>query len=199
MSNKIFAAGLAATLAIVSMGSLSTKVLVGSAAETAQTVENATDSANARIFDSYDLIYFKKETELQRPNGDNVFVEPVEVICIIGYDDENQRYRCYATRYCTKKRGLLLYISYEDAAQAVHWGDFGEAEGDLNSDGLVDIFDLARMKGLLILNEEETLSWREEEKLALADVTRDGELSITDVIWLQKWILGCPVEQYPLK
>jgi len=199
MSNKIFAAGLAATLAIVGIGSLSTEVLVGSAAETAQTAEETTDSANARIFNSGDVIYFKKETELQRPNGDSVFLEPVELITIIGYDDENQCYRCYGTRYCTKKRGLLLYISYEDAAQAVYWFDIGEVEGDLNRDGYVDIFDLGLMKGLLISYDEEALSWRTEEKLAIADINRDGDFSVLDVVWLQKWILGYPVEHNPLK
>ena len=56
--------------------------------------------------------------------------------------------------------------------------------GDLNIDGVIDIFDLISMKKLILSGTASASS------LAAADVNRDGDITIGDAVLIQRFIEG---------
>lgn len=212
MTNKIIAAGIAAALAGASMISFAnaeavsvntfsaemenTTVSVGSATETT-TANGGEVEENVRNIKPLDDIVIDYSVELYRPDGRVEETGSYEVLSIIGIDDENQRYRVYVPRFCTEKKGFVLYLSYSDTVDAEIVTHNGYVIGDLYDDAKVDVFDIAVMKKGILSNwaydkKKPAQLIKHERSLTLADINGDDEVSVIDLIMLQRWVLGLP-------
>lgn len=190
MTNKIFAAAIAAVLASAGMvlfGNTSVNTFSAGVEETVAMAGSAAGAATAeeRTIKPCDVISIDYCVDLYRPNGKKETTESYEALWIISVDEENQRYRVYTPRHCTKKKGILLYISFEDTKDAIVETHNGYVIGDMYDDGVVDIFDLGVLKRKLIGDT----TWNNAE-YTLADMNADGEVSVLDLVYLQKWVLG---------
>ena len=191
MTNKIFAAAIAAVLAsagMISFGNTTVNSFSAEVEETSALAGSAAGAATTEVDERIrpcDIISIDYCVDLYRPNGKIETTESYEALWIISIDEENQRYRVYTPRHCTKKKGILLYISFEDTKDAIVESHNGYVIGDMHDDGIVDVFDLAVMKRKLI----EDTTWNNVE-YTLADMNADGEVSVLDLVYLQKWVLG---------
>ena len=62
----------------------------------------------------------------------------------------------------------------------------GSVVGDLNYNGVVNVFDLCLMKCGY------TNGWDSPVLKVLADMNGDNQVTVADLVWLQKWLLGIP-------
>ena len=62
----------------------------------------------------------------------------------------------------------------------------GLVVGDLYYNGVVNVFDLCLMK------RGYTDGWDNIVDEALADMNDDSQVTVADLVWLQKWLLGIP-------
>jgi hypothetical protein len=118
-------------------------------------------------------------------DGNVVQADPGVSIYIVGVDDENQRFRALASEGSYVG---TIHLNYEDAKNAELYTFFlsheGFVVGDLDFDQRVDVFDLCLMKRYFIYG------WDDSLKETLADMNDDAEVTIADLVWLQKWLLG---------
>lgn len=131
-----------------------------------------------------DVIYFDGDVYLEDNQGDIPIVGMGQRIWLIAADDENQRFRAYVPKFCTKDNGVVLYLDYskvEDARIETHEG---LVIGDLNYDGKTNVFDMCLMRRGYINGWEDPLTY------ILADMNSDGSFSIADLVYLQQWLLG---------
>ena len=104
---------------------------------------------------------------------------------IIGADDENQRFRVDVPKM-REEGNSVFYLLYADTEDAIVVSHDGYVVGDLNYDKRVDVFDLCLMKQYFIDGWESTLL------KVLADMNSDNQVTMSDLVWLQKWLLGIP-------
>lgn len=102
---------------------------------------------------------------------------------IIGVDDENQRFRVDVPKM-REEGNSVFYLLYADAEDAIGVSHKGYVVGDLDYDQRVDVFDLCLMKRYFIYG------WDSPLKKVLADMNDDNQVTVADLVWLQKWLLG---------
>lgn len=134
-----------------------------------------------------DIIYFGDTICLYDTNGNVVYVNPGDYMYLVGIDDDGQRFRVVTSK---GRYSGTLHLNYEDAK------DFelmpfilshdGFVVGDLNYNGVVNVFDLCLMKCGY------TNGWDNIVDEALADMNDDSQVTVADLVWLQKWLLGIP-------
>ncbi len=84
---------------------------------------------------------------------------------------------------CTSESFTMAYPVAESAFDPQTYYD-SLIRGDLNIDGVIDIFDLISMKKLILSGTASASS------LAAADVNRDGDITIGDAVLIQRFIEG---------
>lgn len=102
---------------------------------------------------------------------------------IIGVDDENQRFRVDVPKM-REEGNSVFYLLYSDTEDAIVVSHDGFVVGDLDYDKRVDVFDLCLMKRYFIYG------WDSPVKKVLADMNDDNQVTVADLVWLQKWLLG---------
>ena len=134
-----------------------------------------------------DIVCFGDTMYLYDTDGNIVQADPGENVYIIGIDDENQRFRALLSE---NSYVGIPYLYYEDAKDTDTYtyilSHQGMAIGDLNDDETVDVFDLGLMKYGLIYG------WNDAIDEYLADMNDDSQVTVADIVWLQKWLLGIP-------
>ncbi|MBQ3408025.1 MAG: dockerin type I repeat-containing protein [Clostridia bacterium] len=56
--------------------------------------------------------------------------------------------------------------------------------GNLNFDGVVNVFDMTMMRKALIYGWNDTIAYR------MADMTGDGYVNVADLVYMHRWLLG---------
>ena len=130
-----------------------------------------------------DIVTFDDVSHLYDKEGNVMDVEAGWRVWIIGIDDENQRFRVQAPKV-TPTGEKVTYLTYNDAENAVVISHEGRVMGDLCRDGVVDVFDMCLIRRGYIYG------WENSTNKLLADMNADGEATIADLIWMQKWLLG---------
>ena len=148
-----------------------------SPADVGETIRRSLNAAvmDIVIFDDVQVLYDAEWNEEYADCGWNMW--------IIGVDDENQRFRVQVPEI-TPTGEKVLYLTYQDAKNAVVISHDGHVKGDLDFDGVVDVFDMCLMRRGFIYG------WDITTRKIMADMNDDGEVTIADLIWLQKWLLG---------
>ena len=134
-----------------------------------------------------DIIYFGDTICLYDTDGNKVYVNPGDYMYLVGIDDDGQRFRVVTSK---GRYSGTLHLNYEDAKDFELMTFFishdGFVVGDLNYDGVVNVFDLCLMKRGYING------WNDPLKETLADMDDDAKITVADIVWLQKWLLGIP-------
>ena len=134
-----------------------------------------------------DIIYFGDTICLYDTDGNKVYVNPGDYMYLVGIDDDGQRFRVVTSK---GRYSGTLHLNYEDAKDFELMTFFishdGFVVGDLNYDGVVNVFDLCLMKRGYING------WNDPLQETLADMNDDSQVTVTDIVWLQKWLLGIP-------
>ena len=164
---------------------ISTSVEAATEATTDETVESSNEmgadlrkSLKVRVSDIVNFgdriyLYDRDENIIQADAGENLY--------IVGIDDENQQFRVIASE---KDYAGILHLKYEDVKEPYIMSHEVLVVGDLNYDGVVDVFDMCLMRRGYIHG------WDDGLKEYLADMNDDGDFTVADLVWLQKWLLG---------
>lgn len=132
-----------------------------------------------------DVIYFQDGVRLTDSKNNWKVAKSGEKIYLVGIDDWNQRFRVFVPRLNDGENTTVYYLNYADVDDALlDDSHVGIVVGDLDFDGCVDIFDMALMRRGYVYGWDNNLTY------LMADMNADGEVSIVDLIWLQRWLLG---------
>jgi len=205
---KNLAIVLTIAMALAYAGARDTMQIAYAEADTEESIMDVTDEVEATT-------EISEETDAESPRiGDHIWITDEMVsywasdksmvtdltnviqydIYIVGkYDEEN--WVVHVPVVNEPEKVTLLPVSGYNITVLDH---DGYALGDLNRDGLVDVFDIAVMKRWLI--EERDFNLDEYSDIdglmdrstdrVLADVNSDGEYSVADIICLQQFLLG---------
>ena len=132
-----------------------------------------------------DVIYLNDKAYLYDAEGNERRAGSGWRMWIIGADDENQRFRVDVPKM-REEGNSVFYLLYADTEDAIGVSHNGYVVGDLNYDKRVDVFDLCLMKQYFIDG------WEKPELKVLADMNSDNQVTMSDLVWLQKWLLGIP-------
>ncbi len=131
-----------------------------------------------------DCVAFYNVTKVYDAEGNVYYVDVGRQISIVGIDDVNQRFRVLAPD-AIPQSDSVKYLLYADTSKGLDiLSHEGPVVGDLDFDGRVDVFDMCLMRRGYIYG------WNRNIQEKMADMNADGEVSIADLIWLQKWLLG---------
>ena len=131
-----------------------------------------------------DIVVFYDVQRLYDADGNEYYVNSGWNLWIIGADDENQRFRVQSPKL-TPNGEVVTFLTYEDAKNAVCVSHDGCVRGDLTYDGIVNVFDMCLMRrGFIYGWGDDTTSQ------IIADMNYDGEVTVADLVWLQRWLLG---------
>ena len=133
----------------------------------------------------YDVISFDDSVTITNAKGKAQTIEQGEIIWLVGIDDENQRFRVYVPRLYDMLTTNVYYLSYADCNDAkVNTEEDGLVIGDLTKDGIVDVFDMCLMRRGFIYG------WNDMQQYYMADMNADGLVTVADIVYLQRWLLG---------
>ncbi len=116
-----------------------------------------------------------------RDNAGCPYEGEVDKIQIVSATGKEYTYKVYVPG---ENGGVYLARISTGKGIMIHPGESLIIKGDINSDLILDAYDLVLAKR--ILTKEDT----NEIKLAVADFNCDGNFSVADVMLLQKWLLG---------
>ena len=137
-----------------------------------------------------DIIYINENAYLYDSEGNELRAGSGWNMWIIGVDDENQRFRVDVPKMRNEDNSVY-YLLYADLKEdSWYYPDIlshdGSYLGDLNYDKRVDVFDLCLMKRYFIRG------WGHPSEKVLADMNGDNDVTVADIVWLQKWLFGIP-------
>ena len=131
-----------------------------------------------------DCVAFYNVTKVYDAEGNVFYVDVGRQISIVGIDDANQRFRVLAPDAIPQSDNVK-YLLYADSGKGLDiLSHEGPVVGDLDFDGCINAKDLTWMKRYMLYG------WTRDIQKKLADMNADGEISISDLISLQKWLLG---------
>lgn len=130
-----------------------------------------------------DIIYINDNAYLYDSEGNELRAGSGWNMWIIGVDDENQRFRVDVPKMREEGKSVF-YLLYADTKDADIVSHDGCVVGDLDFDHRVDVFDLCLMKRYFIYG------WINPADKVLADMNCDNQVTVADMVWLQKWLLG---------
>jgi len=145
-------------------------------AEVESTVRSDQEKSTVAVRDG---VYFEDDVTLIDAE-DNILQVPMgEHIYIVARDEANLRFRVFLP-----KANKVLYLRDADASGAQVFTHDALGIGDLDSDGRINSYDMVLMKrGFL-------QGWSDAWAYYMADMNADGKVTIADLIWMQKWLLG---------
>lgn len=139
-------------------------------------------SLNVAVFD---VIFFDEAATLVTTKGKGKVIDSGERIWIVGDDDADQRFRVYVPSLYDGLSSTIYYLGYADCTDAqIDSDEEGLVIGDLAKDGVVNVCDLCLMRSGYIYG------WNGLEQYYMADMNADGFVSISDLVYLQRWLLG---------
>ena len=141
---------------------------------------SAAEDNNATV---RDIVFFDHQAAVYDSDGNELLVEPDWKIWIIAVDDQNQRFRVQVPKL-TPTGDKVTYLPFEYASDLKIVSHEGQAVGDLDHNGTVNVFDMCLIRRFYAYGTE-TSSNR-----LLSDINADGQFTIADAVVLQQWLLG---------
>ncbi len=137
-----------------------------------------------------DVIYYDEKAYLYDAEGNERRAGSGWNMWIIGIDDENQRFRVDVPKM-REEGNSVYYLLYADCTEDPYYYPIGVSHngyvlGDLDYNRRVNVFDLCLMKHYFICG------WDSPVLKVLADMNGDNDVTVADIVWLQKWLLGIP-------
>lgn len=137
-----------------------------------------------------DVIYSNEKLYLYDTEGNERRAGSGWHMRIIGIDDENQRFRVDVPKM-REEGNSVYYLLYADLTEDFWYYPIiashqGYVLGDLDYNRRVNVFDLCLMKCGY------TNGWDSPVLKVLADMNGDNQVTVADLVWLQKWLLGIP-------
>ena len=131
-----------------------------------------------------DVVTFYRMVRLYDSDGNMYYPESGTMVLIVGIDDTNQRFRVQSPNV-TPYGEFATYLLYSDATKATLISHDGYIIGDVDCDGCINAKDFTFMKRGLLYGK-----WEDKMMEFLADWDGDSDVTIKDLILMQRWLLG---------